>query len=689
MNPPKTPLAAFVLTLVLAWLNFVSTGRWASLPGALQGPRWPLYAAALLAASALLFLRRREVGAPVRIGTGAARAFLAGGLVLLAAALVSRLPPTTWNQLLLKDDWTELFQQAANGVHLLRRGSVVGWNWWMQGGYPTSTDIAQNLASVGLIPMTLFGDRIGYHLLHFCMFFALPLMVWRDLRDEDREAATLAAGFTAVFTAGYMVTLGNSGDTNSLTGVFCAALAMLGSRAARQGHRWGGPAMVIGLALCLYTHTAFFVYAGLFLTLEAIYFRDGRAFVRMVLAGIVAGVAALPVHWESLRYPAYVSFNNTVYDPSAPKDWGLALRTIYYNTEMLVFPHRWFNDYRSLCNVWLPVLAVAAFALRGSRAGFYAAASLLAQILLRFNTSEAGAIFDRIQHMLPVLAAPALAGAVLRWSGTRQLALAFSAVIACYVATSFVPIRHAPELRDFDPPLIDRLSAAGGHLVVVEIAPHRDMDADPVRRTPKTPFDVHFEGVLPTIRGQRFYSQMIDGWVWNIWRGQVVAAGTFRGRPIAETPVPEFVAELQRWGVRDLFVWTDASREYLAGSGRFAERWRGGLWSQFELTDADTRAVVVSGGDGDLRNLDFLGGDVVIRGGRAGETVIVRTNFYPAWRASLAGRDVPLFDSGGQLAFRAPMAGDFIVRLDYPRYHALSLIALFALLAGGLVLSRV
>src|SRR6187397_2158087 len=106
MISPKTPLAAFALTLALAWLNFLSTGRWASLPGALHGPRWPLYAAALIAASALLFVQRRQVGAPVRVGPGAARLVLAGGLALLAAALFSRLPLATWNQLLLKDDWT-------------------------------------------------------------------------------------------------------------------------------------------------------------------------------------------------------------------------------------------------------------------------------------------------------------------------------------------------------------------------------------------------------------------------------------------------------------------------------------------------------------------------------------------------------------------------------------------------------
>src|SRR6185436_3490107 len=127
-------------------------------------------------------------------------------------------------------------------------------------------------------------------------------------------------------------------------------------------------------------------------------------------------------------------------------------------------------------------------------------------------------------------------------------------------------------------------------MVLVEISPHRDMDSDPIRRTPKTPFPSHFEGLLPGVAGQRFYSQMFDGWVWSIWRGQVVGAGTYAGRKIDETPAPSFELEMRRWGVKHLLVWTDASRDYLAGSGRFAEQWRHGRWSDFELRDADVRS---------------------------------------------------------------------------------------------------
>lgn len=682
------PLAALAVALALSWLNFLTTSKWAALPGALHGWRKPWYVAALIAATALTIATRRSLGAPVRLGRAASVTLLLAGIGVLVTALLFRLPPSTWLEIPFKDDWTPLYQHAVNGVGLMRRGVVVGWNWWFLGGYPTSTDIAQNFATLGFVPMSLFGDRLGYHVLHVVLFLAVPAFVWWDLRQDDRETGMVAAGFAGFFSAGYFGAIGSSGDTNSLVGVFCAGLALMGSRAARSGRAWGGPVLVLGLTLALYSHTAFFVYALLFLTLEAMYFRDRSAAIRMVVAAGLAGIAALPVHWESLRYPDYVSFNNTVYNPGAPVNWPLFFRTVYYNVEILAFPHRWFNDYRGLINIWLPAALVMALAPGRSRAGFFAWAAVITQALLRLNTSEAGALFDRIQHMLPMLMAPALAGFVLRFAGTRRLAIALVALIALYVQTSHVPIRHVPDLRAFDPPLIDRIAACDGNLVLVEVSPHRDMDSDPARRTPTTPFDVHFEGLLPGLAGQRFYSQMIDGWVWNVFRGQVVGAGTYRGLALTETPVEEFTAEMQRWGVRHLFVWTDDSREYLARSGHFIERWRARLWSHFEMPEADVRSVVTTAGTGRLRNPDFLGAEVELEHVTAGEPVIVRTNYYPAWRAYHGDRDIALHSIEGQLAFRAPEDGSYVIRLAYPRYRWLILIAVAVFVSSAWGLSR-
>jgi hypothetical protein len=407
----------------------------------------------------------------------------------------------------------------------------------------------------------------------------------------------------------------------------------------------------------------------------------------VIAAGLLAGIAAVPAHWESVRYSSYVSFNNTVFDPGAPIDWRALARGLYYNVEMLVFPHRWFNDYRSINNVWLPALVVFAWIGPRTRAAYYACLTVLAQALLRLDTSEAGAIFDRIQHMLPVLAAPALAGIVMQLSGTRRLAVAATAAIALYAATSFVPILHVPDLRAWDPPLVDRIAASDG-MVLVEISPHRDMDRDPDRHSARTPFDAHFEALLPGVAGQRFYSQMIDGWVWNIWRGQVVAAGTFQGDPIAMTSYDVFAAEMRKWGVRHLFVWTDEARSYLAGSPLFAHRWRGGPWSHFELLPGDPRQVVAESGSGRLANLDFLGGDVELTDVAAGAQIVVRSHAYPAWRAYDGAAEVALYDAGGQLAFRAPRSGSYVVKLVYPRYHGLALMALAAFAIGVVLLWR-
>jgi hypothetical protein len=291
--------------------------------------------------------------------------------------------------------------------------------------------------------------------------------------------------------------------------------------------------------------------------------------------------------------------------------------------------------------------------------------------------------------MLPLLTAPALAGFVVRCSGTRPLAAALLVLLGLYVHTDVRPIRHVQTLRDFDPPLIDRIASIdGGTLVLVEISPHRDMDRHPTRRSQTTPFDVHFEGLLPGVAGQRFYSQMVDGWVWNIWRGQVVGAGTFRGLPIAETPPDAFVDEMRRWGVRHLFVWTDDTREYLRRDSRFVERWRHGRWSHFEHANVTGAAVVAASGRGALRDLDWLGARIDLAGMKAGEEVVIRANYYPAWRATSGGRPVALFPRDGLLAFRAPDDGDYTVRLEYPRYRLLTMTALVSLIAGAIVLSR-
>jgi hypothetical protein len=673
---------ALAVALAVAWLNFLFTVKWALLPGALNGWRRPWYGAALVAATALTFAARRSEG-PVRLA--GLRWLVAGGWVLLGTAFLLSFPPSTWTLLPFADDWVPRYQSTLDGVRLLRRGAVVGWQWAFLGGYQTSADLTQSLTMVGALPMLILGDRVGFHLLHLFLVIGIPFFVFADIAaGEKRELALLSAFFALICTVGMFGTIMPSGDTNSIAGVFTAMIAVVGSRMATMGKRWGGAVLVLGLTLTLYSHGAFFLYVGVLLLLEAVFYRDSRLAVRAAVASVVAVIAALPQHIELLRYPEFFIRNNLLYEKS-PVDWLHVARQIFYNVEILLHPHRWFNDYLGLTAVFLPLFIWMSFRPGQSRARFYAWMVLATMAMLRLNVVEAGFLFARAMHMLAPLAAVPLAWFVLEHTHDRRLAWTLVALFGLYPQTKLEAIPHVAEVREFDAPLIDKLTSLDGHLVLLENSPHRDLDQDPIGRTERTPFEVHFEGYLPEATGKLLYGQNWDTWHWTPFRGQVVAAGSFRGRAIGNSPTPAFVQEMRKWGVRHLLVWSPPTRQYLdSDPTTFVRRWQHGLWVHYELAESDARPVVTVAGAGVLEGLNPLGGQVRLSGMRQGERVVIRMNYFPAWRASLDDIEVPVYADHGQLAFDAPRAGDYAVDLEYPRRRPLIAMSLLTFIVGSL-----
>jgi hypothetical protein len=692
----------------------------------LNGWKRPLYALALIVAT-VMAVRGRRMG--TRVTLPGLPLLIAGGWVLLATAYVCSFPPSTWNLIPFFDDWPPRFQATVEGLQLLARGAVAGWQWNTLGGYHTSADLSQSLTMIGAVPMAVLGDRLGYHVLHALLVSAIPLLVYLDIaasaeQPRDRDEARLTLAFALVGSTGFFGTIMPSGDTNSIAGVLCVMLALIGSSFARRGRTWGGPVMGIGLILALYTHLGFFLYANIFLLIETIFYRDVRMLVRHTIAAATAVLAALPNYWELIWYPEFFKTNNIVYG-SVEMHWPAFLRKLFYNTELLLHPHRWFNDYVTLVQVFLAVFAWVAF--RGAsgehgerserdRARFYAWAALAVVVMTRLDTVQLGYLFARQMHMMAVFLAPPLAAFIVRQSGQRTLAWALIAVVGLYVQSQFTPIRHVDNVRDFNPALIDHLGTLDGNLVLIEGNPHRDLISALDKRTERTPFGTHFESMLSGVTGRRFYGQTWDGWHWTPWRGQQVAAGSFRGKPIEETPVGDFEAEMRKWGVRHLVVWSRATVAYLdAVPNRFVKRWTSDRWIHYEMHDADIRAIVIgndtanatatangtandiangttnNAGTGTLRSLDPLSGEIALTNVRRGDLVIARMNYFPAWTATAADTPaaVPLLSQDGQLAFRAPADGTYVVRLTYQRRTPLVLFSAGTMLCGIFLLAAI
>jgi hypothetical protein len=607
-----------------------------------------------------------------------------GAAVLTAWLLIAWFPPSSWTLIPFLDDWPPRYLSTVDGVRLLRQGAFAGWEWNLLGGYPTATDITQSLTLLGAIPMTLFGDAVGFHVLHIALFCAVPLLVFRDLRRSgDGATATMAFGFVALALVADGWSLVRSGDTNTLAGMFAVMVALAASRRARSRGRLGFTALVAALSLAVFSHVGFFLYAVGLLVVEAAYYREKGHLLRALSAAALAGVVSLPLTYELIRYPGLFLANNVMYVPPSRIDWTGVFRQLGYNVEILFLPSRWFNDARGLTSLTLPVVLLMAWKREG-RVGFYSWCALFAFVLLRFSVPEAGYVFVRPEHLLVVFTPIALAGFVTTQTADRRLATALALVVTLCFQVAWFRLPHHRSVADFAPEVVARLSALDGNLVVVENNPHRDVTASPGERSERSLYGTHFEALLPAATGRRLYAGYWDGWQWTPARGEMLAGGGWKGRMLSSADEAPFVAEMRRWGARHLLVWSATARNAFGGWSQFQLRWSHGPWRHFELLaqPPDTRSVVTEHGGGALVSTSQLGGVVRLADVRRGTLVTVRTRFHPAWRVSWEGQSQPAIDNGGQLAFLAPADGAYDVTLLYPARRwvlALSVATLFVL----------
>lgn len=676
---------AALATLALLAVNLALAGRWAGVPGALRGWRWPYLAGALVVTALLAFRPvRPHREAPRWLSLSVAGV---GAVVLAVWLLVAWFPPSTWPLVPFLDDWPPRFASTVDGVHLLRHGTFVGWQWNLLGGYSTATDITQSLTLLGAVPMTLFGDAAGFHLLHIALFCALPLLVFLDIdRSGSRGTALLAAGFVALSVVGHGWFVVRSGDTNSLAGLFAVMVVLAASRRARGQARYGFTGLVAALSVAAYAHVGFFLYSVGLLAVEALYYREPRHLLRGLSAALLAFVVSLPLTYELVRYPGLFLPNNVLFEPTARVDWTGVLRKVFYNTEILFSPSRWFNDAAGVTSMALPILLVSAWR-RSGRTGFYAWGALFAVLLIRFNVPEAGYLFVRPVHLLAVFTPVALAGFVAAGTGDRWLAAGLALVVALCFQIVWFEVPHRRSVYDFVPEVANRLRTLDGNLVVVENNPHRDVAAGSGGHSQASLYNTHYEALLPAATGKRLYAGFWDGWQWTASRGEMLAAGAWKGRLISMSDEAPFVAELTRWGARHVLVWSATSRRTFSAWPRFASRWRDGYWEQFELVDAhpDVRSVVTDHGTGDIVSTTLLGGVAHLADVRRGDRITVRTRFHPAWTVVWAGRASPAIDAEGQLGFLAPADGTYDVTLAYPARRWLLLVSVGTLFASALV----
>jgi hypothetical protein len=665
---------ALLLSVALVIANMATTARWAQVPGALRGWRWP-YVLAVLAVVAWPALHGSRRGTHAPLPSWLPRAVAAGAALLLAALfLINWFPPATWTMVPFRDDWPPRFSSTVEGVALLRRGAFAGWQWNLLGGYATATDITQSLTLLGAVPMLAAGDRIGFHLLHLLLIVALPALVFVDLHRAERHTVVLmAVGLVCLSACGLSSTLVQSGDTNSLAGMVAVMAVLAASQRARAGAPYGASVLLAALTVAVYSHVGFFAYACGLLIVESIYYRDARHLRRAIGLAVCALLMSLPLTYELFRYPDQFNFNNVIYERQRQIEWASVLRSIGYNVQILLSPRRWFAD---VTNLFGPLLLVAVWSRRG-RVGFYAWAAVFTVGLGLLNMSQAGYFFARPAHLLTVFTPIALAGVIVDRARTWWQAAAFAVLLALLTPIVDARVPHVQTVDDALPALTARLRAIEAPRVLIENSPHRDVDAAPDRTSEPSLYGTHFEALLPAATGKQLYASYWDGWQWTPFRGEMLAGGAWQGHMITNADHDALLAELHRWGVRDLLVWSQNATRVLATWPELSPVWRNDRWRDFQLAgSADVREATTARGTATLRSVEPLGATVQLSGVQRGDPVPVRAHYHPAWEAWAAGSRVAIANDHGQLAFIAPADGSYDVTLVYPARRWLLLIAL-------------
>ena len=357
-----------------------------------------------------------------------------------------------------------------------------------------------------------------------------------------------------------------------------------------------------------------------------------------------------------------------------------AVLKIFYNFQILVEPWRWLNDAIGFVSMFLPIVLVAAWR-RDGRVGYYAWAALMVDGLFRLSFNDTGATLQRSFHLLIVFGPVAVAWFIVVRLWDRWLAVAVTALAAICFQITAIHVPHVSSVSSYLPTLTDRIRRVDDRRVLVENNPHRNTVASGLGRSEPSLYGIHFEALLPEETAKLFYAGFWDGWQFTPFTGEMLAGGAWQRHLLADDDRPAFVAEMHRWGVRHLFVWSKTAIAHLSTWPEFEAIWQADPWREYVLREplADARIIETPHGRGELASATPLGATVRLFDVQSGDRVVVRTHFHPAWQ--LASGDAPGIDGDDGAELKRP-SGKLVALAQY----AILVVGLVMVLVGVLVM---
>lgn len=594
-------------------------------------------------------------------------------------------PLNEWGSYILVDDYAPTFADSMLGFEILKQGGYYGWSSSFYGGFFTASNSGTNLIHF-LLPLSFLGWETGFHLMILLFFLGFPFLCFYYVRiccGENSNRALVVLPIATFFVLTYFRDILRWGMVSSFIGVDLIILSLILFQRLKDNKRYSFFFLTFTLSLLFYTHIPMFIYGIMFILIDFLITPNKRDFKYICYLGGLLLIIAFPFFIYKIKYSAYIilshnyfpsEFSLSAYLMELPKNYRLLFNitnwSAYLTALKLFYPL-----------LFLPVLIYMFFHKKWRKQVIFA---LFIPILFPILPPTLRILFSRALYTMPFLMSILLAGFLIINYEKKHfvillMGLSLSLVVYSspyFVAKPFI-FPHGKPGNFYNKPLVETIKTLDGRYIAIENNQH--FLAKPVVPA------FHWLGLLQLETNKLFFSNYHDGYPNTPYRGNSFESGFFRGKVIDEWAIEDINNVLLKWGIKYLVVWHDETKKYFNNQPQFFEKnWQDTDWIIFRFKNADIRSAVVdNNGKAIIIDNDFFKKQVILSNSQKGSKVVLRTNYFPAWKAYYNNKEIPLINFQGQIGFIAPDSGDYKVEMKYPRYTILNILAIIAIMLSG------
>jgi len=605
-----------------------------------------------------------------------------------------------FNSYIFYDDYPNVYATTKKGIDMLFQGGIFGWDSSLLGGYYSVADGNWNL-SFFVIPFALiFGCKIGYNVFYLFSFLAFPLLVYlcvKKLFEENVKIATISMYLSTIFLLSFFKTFLTYGTIDNLVGLEFYIINLALFENFLRKNKLSSFFLMLSVTLTLYAHISYFLCSLLTFVILLVIGREGKDdFKRAGLLFIFIFICTLPYTWYFLKYRAY--FIEDVYH-FVPHHFNFSFNFFIESLKKaligFVSTHRYIFSYDFIKISPLPLFLWIFFLGKNRKAKIFVFAFLLIVFLLEVSSAFAGEIIARMKYVYSIFFIIILSWIIekARKIGGFTRAITWYTLLFIFIGfchlqkdlfipkTKFATIK---DLSEYNSTLVKKIKSLGGNLILFENCGNwyyaTESKLKKRKETPKK--YIHLASLFTLETKKNFFSSNIEGFHHSIYRANAFVCGTYKGKFISEYSIDEINEVMRKWGIKYLVLWSKEAKEYFKSKRNFYKTiWEDGEWSIFEYLKSDPRSIAISNGIGQVEHRDYFSKIIRLIEVKRGDRAVLRTNYFPAWKAYYQGRRLDLYDYKGQIAFDIPNDKDVIIYLKFPRFVLLNI---FSVLTIGL-----